>query len=76
MKDVQMSKLFLPIRIGAVDLAHRVVLAPLTRMRADLPGSVPDDLMAKYYRQRVSRVRDRDNTGLEARSRPLMCPGS
>ncbi|RKE36549.1 NADH:flavin oxidoreductase/NADH oxidase family protein [Paraburkholderia sp. BL23I1N1] len=30
-----MSKLFSPIRIGAIELSHRVVLAPLTRMRAD-----------------------------------------
>jgi len=49
-----MSKLFSPIRIGAIDLSHRVVLAPLTRMRADLPGNVPNDLMARYYRQRAS----------------------
>jgi N-ethylmaleimide reductase len=50
-----MSKLFSPIRIGAIDLSHRVVLAPLTRMRADLPGNVPNDLMAKYYGQRGSQ---------------------
>jgi N-ethylmaleimide reductase len=50
-----MSKLFSPIRIGAFDLAHRVVLAPLTRMRADVPGNVPNDLMATYYGQRASR---------------------
>jgi N-ethylmaleimide reductase len=49
-----MSKLFSPIKIGAFDLSHRVVLAPLTRMRADVPGNVPNDLMAKYYEQRAS----------------------
>ena len=49
-----MSKLFTPIRIGAFDLSHRVVLAPLTRMRADVPGNVPNDLMATYYGQRAS----------------------
>ena len=54
MKDVQMSKLFSPIRIGALDLSHRVVLGPLTRMRADLPGNVPNGLMATYYGQRAS----------------------
>jgi N-ethylmaleimide reductase len=47
-------KLFSPIRIGAIDLSHRVVLAPLTRMRANWPGNVPNDLMAKYYGQRAS----------------------
>jgi N-ethylmaleimide reductase len=50
-----MSKLFSPIRIGAFDLTHRVVLAPLTRMRADVPSNVPNDLMATYYGQRASR---------------------
>jgi hypothetical protein len=43
-----MSKLFSPIVVGAVDLAHRVVLAPLTRMGADIAGNVPNDLMATY----------------------------
>jgi 2,4-dienoyl-CoA reductase-like NADH-dependent reductase (Old Yellow Enzyme family) len=32
-----------------------MVLAPLTRMRADLRGNVPSDLMAKYYAQRASK---------------------
>jgi N-ethylmaleimide reductase len=50
-----MSKLFSSIRIGAIDLSHRVVLAPLTRMRTDMPGNVPSDLMATYYRQRASQ---------------------
>src|ERR1700722_7022246 len=49
-----MSKLFSPIQTGAIDLSHRVVLAPLTRMRAEVPGNVPNDLMAKYYQQRAS----------------------
>jgi N-ethylmaleimide reductase len=51
---VEMSKLFSPIRVGAIELSHRVVLAPLTRMRADLPGNVPNDLMTEYYGQRAS----------------------
>src|SRR5271156_1844548 len=54
MKDAKMAQPFSPIRIGAIDLAHRVVLAPLTRMRADMPGNVPGDLMAAYYGQRAS----------------------
>lgn len=48
------DSLFLPIAVGAHRLSHRVVLAPLTRMRAVLPGSVPGHLMAEYYRQRAS----------------------
>src|SRR5260370_28295516 len=50
-----MSKLFSPISIGAVNLAHRVVMAPLTRSRADLPDDVPNDLMVEYYTQRASK---------------------
>jgi N-ethylmaleimide reductase len=49
------SKLFTPVSIGNLKLAHRVVMAPLTRSRADLPGDAPNDLMAEYYTQRASR---------------------
>lgn len=47
------AKLFQPIRVGNLDLAHRVVLAPLTRYRAD-EAHVPTDLQVKYYAQRGS----------------------
>jgi N-ethylmaleimide reductase len=46
--------LFSPLRMGAVDLAHRVVLAPLTRRRATVPDNVPGPLAADYYAQRAS----------------------
>ena len=49
-----MAKLFSPIRIGAFDLAHRVVLAPLTRMRSQMPGNVPGEAMVEYYAQRAT----------------------
>jgi N-ethylmaleimide reductase len=49
-----MAKLFSPVSLGAVNLAHRVVMAPLTRSRADLPDDVPNDLMLEYYSQRAS----------------------
>ena len=48
-----MSTLFDPIRIGDIDLATRVVMAPLTRNRAS-PGQVPNALMAQYYAQRAN----------------------
>jgi N-ethylmaleimide reductase len=41
-----MSTLFSPARIGPLQLSHRVVMAPLTRMRSD-PGDVPSNLMAE-----------------------------
>lgn len=47
--------LFSPLRLGPHDLAHRVVMAPLTRSRALQPGNVPGPLNAAYYGQRASR---------------------
>ncbi|MEY2633245.1 MAG: N-Ethylmaleimide reductase [Pseudomonadota bacterium] len=46
--------LLTPCRLGALDLPNRIVMAPLTRCRADNPGSVPNDLMIAYYVQRAS----------------------
>jgi N-ethylmaleimide reductase len=48
------SVLFTPVRLGAIELKHRVVMAPLTRSRSVQPDSVPSHLMAKYYAQRAS----------------------
>ena len=47
-----MSTLFEPVAVGDLNLANRVVMAPLTRNRA--PGAVPTPLMATYYSQRAS----------------------
>jgi N-ethylmaleimide reductase len=55
LKGDYMSKLFSPVQVGALALSHRVVLAPLTRMRADLPGNAPNELMVTYYEQRASQ---------------------
>jgi N-ethylmaleimide reductase len=49
-----MSKLFTPTQVGPYKLSHRVVMAPLTRMRSD-PGDIPSDLMIEYYAQRASK---------------------
>ncbi|MDO5066446.1 MAG: alkene reductase [Propionibacteriaceae bacterium] len=45
--------LLTPIRMGAVDLTNRLVMAPLTRLRCGAAG-VPDEMVAEYYRQRAS----------------------
>ncbi|KZV90710.1 FMN-linked oxidoreductase [Exidia glandulosa HHB12029] len=45
--------LFTSGKIGALQTAHRVVLAPLTRLR-NSPDHVPSDLSVEYYRQRSS----------------------
>ena len=49
-----MPKLFTPTQVGPYKLSHRVVMAPLTRMRSD-PGDIPSDLMVDYYTQRTSK---------------------
>ncbi len=49
-----MTTLFDPIRIGALELPNRIIMAPLTRARAVGPGRVPNALMAEYYVQRAS----------------------
>lgn len=46
--------LFTPLKIGRYTLSHRVVMAPLTRMRAAVPGNVPADLTVEYYSQRAA----------------------
>ncbi|MDN7182799.1 alkene reductase [Caballeronia sp. SEWSISQ10-4 2] len=48
-----MSKLHSPVKVGPYEFSHRVVLAPLTRMRAE-EGAKPGPLMAEYYAQRTS----------------------
>ena len=46
--------LFSPLQIGPYHLKHRVVLAPLTRMRAARPSLAPRPLNAEYYAQRAT----------------------
>ena len=48
-----MNPLFTPLQVGAITLPNRILMAPLTRMRA---GAIrtPNALMAEYYRQRAS----------------------
>ena len=46
--------LFQPIQLGAITAPNRILMAPLTRGRATQPGSVPNEMMVTYYRQRAS----------------------
>ena len=52
--DNAASELFQPVRMGALDLPNRIVMAPLTRSRADeAAGDIPGSPMnIEYYRQR------------------------
>jgi N-ethylmaleimide reductase len=47
-----MRSLFDPVQAGDLQLANRIVMAPLTRNRA--PDAIPTALMAEYYSQRAS----------------------
>jgi len=48
-----MPSLFDPIAVGDLTLPNRVILAPLTRLRAGA-SRIPTPLMAEYYAQRAS----------------------
>jgi N-ethylmaleimide reductase len=49
-----MSYLFTPKKVGAYTLSHRVVLAPMTRLRTIQPGDIPSPMMVDFYGQRAS----------------------
>lgn len=46
------SNLFNPIKVGNVELKHRIAMAPLTRNRS--PKHIPGELVQEYYEQRAS----------------------
>jgi N-ethylmaleimide reductase len=46
--------LFSPLKVGRYQLEHRVVLAPLTRLRAARPSLAPRPMNAEYYAQRTT----------------------
>ena len=47
-----MPDLFSPLKLGALELPNRILMAPLTRGRAT-PDGVPTDRMRRYYAQRA-----------------------
>ena len=51
------QQLLTPVRLGALELRNRVVMAPLTRCRTDNPGYVPTEMTSRYYAQRASAGR-------------------
>lgn len=57
-KPLQDTALFTPLKLGRLNLEHRIVQAPLTRMRATKEGdgvTVPNDLNVEYYSQRATK---------------------
>jgi len=49
-----MTTMFDPLKVGALELPNRIIMAPLTRARAVGAGRVPNNLMVEYYVQRAS----------------------
>ena len=65
-----MPTLFDPVRIGDIELASRIVMAPLTRSRAGA-GQVPNELMRQYYAQRADPA---TGAGLIVTEATQICP--
>jgi N-ethylmaleimide reductase len=51
---MKLPSLFSPLEVGPYRLSHRVVMAPLTRMRAERDSFAPRALNAEYYGQRAT----------------------
>ncbi|MGO3083485.1 MAG: alkene reductase [Psychrobacter celer] len=47
------DNLFEPVKMGSQTLKNRIIMAPLTRLRAVEPGDVPTALAGEYYSQRA-----------------------
>jgi len=70
------NALLQPLRIGRLDLPNRIIMAPLTRMRAGETG-VPTEMTAAYYAQRASAgliITESTRIGAHGQSYPGM-PG-
>uniref|UniRef100_A0A060TGC2 ARAD1D22440p n=1 Tax=Blastobotrys adeninivorans TaxID=409370 RepID=A0A060TGC2_BLAAD len=52
---VSSSNAFKPIKVGRMELGHRITMAPLTRMRSDEKTHVLPKMAEEYYEQRASR---------------------
>ncbi|SMB85012.1 NADH:flavin oxidoreductase/NADH oxidase [Hymenobacter roseosalivarius DSM 11622] len=48
------KQLFTPFQLGALSLPNHLIMAPMTRSRANNDGNVPTASTAEYYRQRAS----------------------
>jgi N-ethylmaleimide reductase len=71
-----MSKLFTPAKIGPYRFSHRVVLAPMTRLRSDRIDT-PLPMMADFYGQRASEagflIAECVQCGLRGPARSMPC---
>lgn len=72
MKNASISPVLQPVTIGSLQLKNRVVMAPMTRSRADDAG-VPPDYAADYYAQRAGAgliITEATNISAQARGYP------
>lgn len=74
-----MTRITDPLQIGRCSLNHRVVMAPMTRLRAD-DDHVPQDMMLEYYSQRASvpgtlLITEANFVAARARGREENAPG-
>ena len=53
-KNNNKQALLTSYKLGDLELKNRVVMAPMTRSRADNSENAPTDIHAEYYRQRAS----------------------
>ena len=49
---MNINTLFEPARIGSLEVANRIVMAPMTRSMS--PGNIAHEKVARYYRQRAA----------------------
>ena len=54
MADNEVQPLLTPLAMGPFHLRNRIVMAPMTRNRAENKGNVAVEIMATYYSQRAS----------------------
>lgn len=46
-------QLLSPVKLGSMSLANRVIMAPMTRSRAEAQDDMPNQIMKDYYAQRA-----------------------
>lgn len=50
------KNIFTPIKLGDLNLCNRIVMAAMTRLRADFGTGVPNELHQTYYSQRAKKT--------------------
>lgn len=46
--------IFSPVRLGKIEMKNRIVMAPLSRLSAAMPGNIPQAINVTYYSQRAT----------------------